>query len=46
MSARAKDQIKKGYYEKMKVCHPDIAGDDGPRAAVPDKTCVKVCTFS
>ncbi|CAE7025827.1 DJC76 [Symbiodinium natans] len=28
------DQIKKGYYEKMKVCHPDIAGDDGAEACV------------
>lgn len=26
------DEIKKAYYDKMKICHPDIAGDDGPWA--------------
>ena len=26
---QAKDKIKKAYYDKMKICHPDIAGDDG-----------------
>jgi len=23
------DGIKQAYYDKMKVCHPDVAGDDG-----------------
>ena len=26
---KAEDRIKKAYYDKMKICHPDVAGDDG-----------------
>eukprot|EP00438_Fugacium_kawagutii_P006381 Skav214714 [mRNA] locus=scaffold2250:122088:124962:+ [translate_table: standard] len=27
--AGLQDEIKKAYYDKMKICHPDIAGEDG-----------------
>jgi len=28
------DQIKRAYYDKMKICHPDIAGDDGDEICI------------
>eukprot|EP00435_Cladocopium_sp_Y103_P001648 s2810_g1.t1 len=28
------DEIKKAYYDKMKICHPDIAGDDGEEICI------------
>eukprot|EP00439_Symbiodinium_sp_Y106_P037386 s1977_g4.t1 len=28
------DKIKKAYYDKMKICHPDIAGDDGEEVCI------------
>jgi len=26
--------IKKGYYDKMKICHPDVAGEDGEEVCI------------
>ncbi|CAK9095241.1 Chaperone protein dnaJ C76 [Durusdinium trenchii] len=28
------DEIKKAYHDKMKICHPDIAGDDGEEICI------------
>ncbi|CAJ1334149.1 unnamed protein product [Effrenium voratum] len=28
------DEIKHAYYDKMKICHPDIAGDDGEEICI------------
>jgi len=28
------DGIKKAYYDKMKVCHPDVAGEDGEEMCI------------
>ena len=31
-TSSTQDEIKKAYHDKMKICHPDIAGDDGTMA--------------